>query len=401
MILMLFILMVPSFTEAQSHIPKVFALDAQVLQSNKEYLAYADSNVKQAYTQLLKNADRALTRGPHSVMEKKHEPPGGDKHDYMSLAPYFWPDTSKSDGLPYIRKDGQTNPEVKEYLDNEYMLDMVGDVYSLAQAFYFSNNEQYARHASLLLKTWFLNPLTRMNPNVTYSQAIKGVNDGRGSGIIDSRHFIKVIDAIGFIQESEHWKKEDQEGMKKWFNDFLHWMQTSKNGLHEMNNKNNHGTWYDAQRLSYALFADSVSLAKRIIANAQTRLDQQMDEAGMFPKELERTMSLHYSSFNLEAFFLIAQMADTVGIDLWHYTSAKGRSIKKGFEMLKPYLTNQQKWEGQQIKDYDFKKEAYHLLMTASRKLDCKDCEEAIHKHAGRRLDELPVCLLYCDLARK
>lgn len=386
---------VPACAMAQPHTPRVFALDAQVLQLNKERLAYVDSNLKQAYWLLIKNADRALTRGPYSVTKKKNEPPSGDNHDYMSLAPYFWPDPSKSNGLPYIRKDGQTNPEVKEYLDKEHLQDMSGDVYLLAQAFYFSNNEQYARHATLLLKTWFLDPGTRMNPNLQYAQAIKGVNDGRGSGIIDSRHFIKVIDAIGLMQGSEHWKKEDQEGMKKWFNDFLHWLQTSKNGLHEMNNDNNHGTWYDAQRLSYALFVDSVSLAKNIVASAQARLDQQMDEAGRFPKELGRTISLHYSSFNLEAFFLIAQMAETVGVDLWQYSSASGKSVRKGFEMLKPYLANQQKWEGQQIKGYDFEKEAYHLLMIASRKLGCKDCQGAIRTMAGKDPEELPLGLLY------
>ena len=28
-----------------------------------------------------------------------------------SVGPYWWPDPSKPDGLPYIRKDGHKNPE--------------------------------------------------------------------------------------------------------------------------------------------------------------------------------------------------------------------------------------------------------------------------------------------------
>ena len=40
-------------------------------------------------------ADRAMSEGPFSVMDKPVTPPSGDKHDYMSQAPYFWPDPSK------------------------------------------------------------------------------------------------------------------------------------------------------------------------------------------------------------------------------------------------------------------------------------------------------------------
>ena len=70
-------------------------------------------------------------------MEKKHLPPSGNKHDYMSLAPYHWPDPSKPDGLPYIRKDGETNPEVREYKDKEYMPKLCAMVHTLGLAYFF------------------------------------------------------------------------------------------------------------------------------------------------------------------------------------------------------------------------------------------------------------------------
>src|SRR5215831_17811958 len=59
---------------------------------------------------LIKAADRALEQKPLSVVDKKKVPPSGDKHDYLSQAPYWWPDPSKPDGLPYIRRDGETIP---------------------------------------------------------------------------------------------------------------------------------------------------------------------------------------------------------------------------------------------------------------------------------------------------
>ena len=50
-----------------------------------------------ALKQLLSEADKPLKVTPGSVMDKKKTAPGGDQHDYLSLAPEFnanrkWPD---------------------------------------------------------------------------------------------------------------------------------------------------------------------------------------------------------------------------------------------------------------------------------------------------------------------
>ena len=47
-------------------------------------------------------------------MMKEKTPSSGDKHDYMSQARYFWPDPAKPDGLPYINRDGISNPELNK-----------------------------------------------------------------------------------------------------------------------------------------------------------------------------------------------------------------------------------------------------------------------------------------------
>lgn len=374
--------------------PAVYALDATALEHNKKSVAAGDEKLKESYKRLIKDADKALQTPLVSVMEKKGMPPSGDKHDYMSLAPYFWPDPSKPDGLPYIRKDGQTNPEVKEYKDKEYMPALCDDVLTLGLAYYFSDNGAYAQHAADLLRNWFLNPATRMNPNLNYAQAIKGVNDGRGAGLIDSRHFIKVIDGIQLIKGSKYWKDEDQQGMQKWFSDFLNWMQTSKNGIAELNAKNNHGAWYDAQRLSMALFTGNNDLAKKIAENAAGRLDKQMDESGAFPAEMERTISLHYTVFAMEAFFKIAQMSGQTGFDFRNNTTPSGKSLKKAFDTVKPYLLKQKEWSGEQIKDFDYE-EGYYLLMEAAAHFNCNDCRQGVQQLAGEKANRLRLLLLY------
>ncbi|HYF33184.1 MAG TPA: alginate lyase family protein [Chitinophagaceae bacterium] len=386
--------LVAAAAAGQSGKPRVFALQAQSLESNKARIAKKDPAIMPAYEQLLKDAEKALQFGPVSVMEKKHFPPSGNKHDYMSLAPYHWPDSSKKDGLPYIRKDGQTNPEVREYKDKEYMPPLCEAVHTLALAYYFSGNDKYASHAAKLLRVWFLDTATKMNPNLNFAQAIKGVNTGRGAGLIDSRHFIKVVDAIGLLCNSASWRPQDTKGMQQWFAEFLHWMQTSPNGRDEMDAPNNHGGWYDAQRLSFALFIDSMELAKKIVMNAADRLDKQMDETGKFPHEMQRTISLHYSVFAMNAFCTIAAMAEKANIEMWDYVSPSGKSIRKGFEQLLPYLLREKQWEGQQIRDFNFE-DGFLLLKEGAARYGCTNCEAGIQRVAGDKAKRLRIQLLY------
>jgi len=163
-------LMAYHFALAQNdkNAPVIFSYDAGILSVNKSKIKDRDASLLPAYEQLLKDADKALNFKPVSVMEKMNIPPSGDKHDYMSLAPYYWPDPSKPGGIPYIRKDGETNPEVKEYKDKEYLPKLCEAVNTLGLAFYFSNDNKYADHAGQLIRVWFLvnqphNPWTRGN----------------------------------------------------------------------------------------------------------------------------------------------------------------------------------------------------------------------------------------------
>jgi hypothetical protein len=202
-----------------------------------------------------------------------------------------------------------------------------------------------------------------------------------------------VIDAIGLLKSAKSWTAADQEGLKKWFADFLEWMQTSEYGQHEMRARNNHGDWYDAQRLSMALLIGDDVTAKRIIESAAGRLDQQMDDNGAFPREMERTISLHYTVFALEAFFNIANMAEKTGFDFWNMTTPTGKSLKKAMTVLYPYLIDEKKWQGPQIKEFDFE-EGYPLLAQSAR-LGCANCVDGMKRVAGDKASSLRVHLLY------
>ena len=350
-----------------------YLINMTQLKTNLEKIKTNDTNYQKAYNGLISEANMALKFGPVSVMEKTKTPPSGSKHDYMSLAPYHWPDPTKKDGLPYMRKDGETNPEVKLYKDKAYLPELCSHIYSLALANYYSGDKKYYTHAVQLIRVWFLDTATKMNPNMNFAQAIKGENLGRGAGLIDARHFIKVIEAIDLMNREGAYPKEDLKNMQVWFADFLQWMQTSKNGKEEMNAKNNHGVWYNALSLSIALFNHQKEAANKIIANAQIRLVNQMDDQNRFPLEMARTTSLHYSVFVIDAFLKIAKMAEYTGVDFWANTDNSKHTLKAAVDEMVPYLVQAKLWDGPQIKPFDFK-EGVGILLLASSKFSYANC---------------------------
>jgi hypothetical protein len=189
-----------------------------------------------------------------------------------------------------------------------------------------------------------------MNPNLNFAQAIPGKTAGRGTGIIDTVGLIGLVDAIGLLRGSSSWSDEDQRGMVAWFEAYLNWLLTSRNGKDEAAAANNHGTWYDAQVACYALFVGRDDLAKRTIEAARTRrIDPEIKPDGSMPLELARTNSLSYSAYNLTAFFNLARLGEHAGVDLWNYRSKDGGGLRKALDFVAPYVDRDKPWSHPQI----------------------------------------------------
>src|SRR5687768_4150728 len=131
---------------AAAETPVIFTSEGADLARAKAKLAAGDDKTREVVDDIRKDADAALAVGPFSVVDTDFVPPSGDKHDYMSLSPYWWPDPSKPDGKPYLRKDGEFNPERDKY-DLPRMEAMADAVGSLALAYYFTGEEKYADKA--------------------------------------------------------------------------------------------------------------------------------------------------------------------------------------------------------------------------------------------------------------
>jgi hypothetical protein len=311
-----------------------------------------DEAMASALAALERDAAKALAMKPVSVMDKTIVPPSGDKHDYMSQAPYWWPDPAKADGRPYIRKDGQRNPEINRISDHDHLGRLTGAVLTLGLAFHLTGRAEYAAHAARLTRTWFVDPATRMNPHLKFGQGIPGITEGRGIGIIETRGLPDLLDGITLIAASPAWSAADQKGLSDWMRAYLTWLVDSTHGQEEAKNGNNHETWYDVQVASLALFTEQPAVARRPLERSRDRIGKQFEPDGRQPRELERTRAWDYSIFNLTAFFNLARLGSGVGVDLWNHKTADGRSLRQAFDYLVPVAAGERKWTYEQISEF-------------------------------------------------
>lgn len=353
-----FLLAVSSFSQQAP--PATIAIDGAFLEHVKSHPSSAILQAVRA------EADHAMKQAPVSVMEKKSTPPSGDKHDYMSLASYWWPNPAAPNGLPYIRRDGETNPEVSGISDAANFGKVQSAVHALGLGYYFTGKEEYASHAALLLRTWFLDPATRMNPNLNYAQAIPGVTAGRDIGLIDVHGLPRLLDGITLLSGSSALTQSEKDGLHKWLSDYYEWLKTSENGRGEIGKTNNHGSWMDQQITGFALFLGDKDLARKVAEAAKAkRIAFQIKPDGSEPLELERTKSFTYSVFNLVGLMRLAREAQIAGVDLWSYRAENGASIRAALDYLLPYAEGSKKWTHQALDGVDPASLTEPLLLAA------------------------------------
>jgi len=360
--------------------PVIFQSEGKHLAAAKARMGQADGDLKKALNEIRERAEKGLTFKLVTVIDKPFTPPSGDKHDYMSLSPYWWPDPGKPDGKPFIRKDGEFNPEREKY-DLPHMEAMADACEGLAMGYYFFGDEKYAEKAAQLMRAWFIAPETRMNPNCRYAQFIPGVEEvDRSAGVIETNRLRDCVDADGLLQGSKHWSEDDSKQLKAWFKEMLTYLIESEQGKKEQAAPNNHGTWWGVQATTYALFLGDEELAKQLILkHGRDRIKKQIEPDGRQPEELERTKAFDYSRFNILAHEDLAMLGQRVGIDLWNYQTDDGRSLRKAIDWMAPFISGDQKWQYKQIAAPKLK-EAATVLRRAANAYQEPKYEQAIAK---------------------
>jgi hypothetical protein len=297
-------------------------------------------------------AEGALMTKVVSIVDKPQPSPTGDAHDYISYARYYWPNPDTPSHLPYVRRDGHSNEEQVALGDEPRLMMMDETVGDLALGWVVLRREAYARRAGEWLRVWFLDPTTVMHPNLERGQIALGHDDNRGrpEGVLDAREFIGLVDGLRMLHRSPGLPAADEAAIHAWFEQYLHWMLTSKIGNAEHSAKNNHGSWFLAQAIAIARYLGEDDLARGLANEDFARIASQIQSDGRQPLELARADSLTYSAFNLTAQFLVARLSVSLGVDLYHYTAPNGASLAKAVDYLRPYNRDLSKWQGSQVR---------------------------------------------------
>jgi hypothetical protein len=290
---------------------------------------------------ILNAANHYLSEKPITVTAEHSDRSPGGLHDFYSEGDYWWPDP-KNPGGPYIRKDGFSNP-ANFNAHREAMIRLSLIVPALTAAWLLTRQKKYSDHAARHLQAWFVDPRTKMNPNLQYAQAIFGVSKGRGIGIIDTLHLVEVVRAATLLDRGAVLR--DGAEVRRWFADYLEWMRTSKNGQDERDAKNNHGTCWVLQAGEFARFTGNSDVMQWCRDRFRTTLvPMQIAPDGSLPLELARTKPYSYSLFDVDVLCGIAQSLSTSRENLWSFSTPDGRSLKKMMEFLFPFIDDKSKW---------------------------------------------------------
>jgi hypothetical protein len=288
-------------------------------------------------------AEAALSAEPRSITSVINPRSAGGPHDFSSEGDYWWPDPANPGG-PYVQRDGLTNPD-NFVAHRQLLLGFARDFGALAAAYHVSGDERFAVAAVRLAHAWFVEPATRMNPRLLYSQAIKGRSTGRSIGVIDTLHLAEVALGIEALRGSKALTKNEDAALTGWFGDYLTWLRTHPYGIEESKARNNHGTCAWLQIACFAkLTGNQATLAESRQRLKEILLPGQMAADGSFPEELRRTKPYGYSLFNLDVMTGLAVVCSTPKENLLTWSLPDGRNLAKSVGWLAPFIADKNLW---------------------------------------------------------
>ena len=294
-------------------------------------------------TRILSAADRYLAQSPITITASTSARSPGGPHDYYSEGDYWWPDP-KHPGGPYIRRDGLSNPQ--NFNDHrEALIRLSLQVPALTAAWQITRDRRYADHAAAHLQAWFVTPATRMNPNLEHAQAVFGVNQGRGTGIIDTIHLAEVAQSVALLTKAGRLPAAQAAAVRGWFTDYVQWITTSKNGIDEREATNNHGSCWVMQVAAFASFIEDQTQLAYCRERLRTVLvPEQIAANGSFPQELARTKPYSYSLFNLDILATACHILSAGGSNLWEAKTPGGQSLRDSLGFYAPFIADKSTW---------------------------------------------------------
>ncbi|KAJ7507089.1 chondroitin AC/alginate lyase [Mycena galericulata] len=308
-------------------------------------------------------AEELSAWGPWSVTNKSIVAPSGNKNDYMSWAPYFWPNCTGVGNTtvltpqqiwvtcPYVNRDGQFNPDRLTIDDIGAFFNLSDSILynALAHSFQNKSSSIYSQNIARFVDVWFLNNQTGMNPNLNYAQMDRGptgqvgertdVWTGTHTGVLDLKGMVKITSGIMSLRKRNctDWTDELDTAMNAWTQKYLTWLETNQLGVEECASLNNHGSFCFNQLAALKLLVNDVPGSVNVSNTYFHGIYQgQINSTGDQPFEASRTHPYHYRNYNLAAMITNARLfkyADPTS-DPWNLTTKDGTTIRDALNMV-------------------------------------------------------------------
>ena len=318
----------------QSPHPRLILLEPELLLAVRRRLFDGDPELMAADERLFQEARQARESAPASVLDKVRPGAGGEMRDYASIHPMWWPAADASNGLPYVRRIDEVNPEVRDW-DQVRLNGTCSAIHTLCLAYFFSDLEEFAAYAAMLVRTWFLDQSMGMHPHLAYAAAVPGRCDGDHRGITEGVPLLWVLDGAGLLEESRSWSREEEQGLHQWFAAYLDWLRSSPQGRRQALAPDHNGTWYDVQVAAVGLYLGDERLCRQVVEEfGRRRIEEQIEADGRLVHEESQGGGLDLCVSNLTGLFDLADLGVRVGVDLWSYEPTGGVSLRSAFERL-------------------------------------------------------------------
>lgn len=259
------------------------------------------------------------------VTDKLTLPPSGDRHDYYSTAPYWSSDGERIDG---VAQDTRSVDDPNSgYFDKISLRRATRAIYGLSVCGRLMGRRDMLASAAELLVRWFLDPASMMNPNANFAQVRSGQERHNEIGLLEFWSISLLPFAIRLLGSEGNLTPAQIAGFRQWCLEFIRSCEANGTLERSLGLTNNVGTWASLLFSTAGLFAGEFDRSFIIIRNASVLLGRQLGPFSIQPMEVERTRPLHYSLFNLGAWWSLSRIGEEFGIDLRRFRGREDESL--------------------------------------------------------------------------
>ena len=153
-----------------------------------------------------------------------------------SHLPVLFPAHTAWTTCPYVARDGQVNPDVRLLNAPDAINSASQSIFYNAVAYALQKTSSYSNAAISFIDAFFLDPSTKMNPNMNFGQMVRGPGQagqqGTFTGVLDLRGIVKIINGILILKAagSPDWTTPRDQELATWMAQYTDWLRNSPLG---------------------------------------------------------------------------------------------------------------------------------------------------------------------------